>query len=271
HGRVNGAARGAQTAQARLGRGIDLKQLEHGAELKQERSNNGSGKPASVRFEGQIAFAEMISYFARIGAANETRRRMWRTKKTPQHAAVVEPPVVTPPPVLVRTPEQAFKASLIDRAHQQAAVAALGQAALVGTDLPTLLEQATIFVTQTLNVEYCSVWEITPAKQNLVLTASAGWRSGLNGVATTSATANSLAGYTMGSAEPVIIRDLRAITQFTVPDFFREHNVLSGISVSIAGAGGSIGTLEALTVRPRTFNEDDFHFLQSVANVIAGA
>ena len=51
-------------------------------------------------------------------------------------------------------PLAAFQLSLLDRAHQQAAVAALGQAALTGVELPMLLEQAAVFVSQTLSIDF---------------------------------------------------------------------------------------------------------------------
>ena len=52
------------------------------------------------------------------------------------------------------------EAALHTRALQQAAIAALGQDALAGADLPDLFARATSLVAQTLDVEYCKVLEL---------------------------------------------------------------------------------------------------------------
>src|SRR5258708_4357641 len=58
----------------------------------------------------------------------------------------------------IRERERSEK-SLLNRAHQQTVIAALGQFALVASDLPTLLNQTALLVTPTLEVEYCEILE----------------------------------------------------------------------------------------------------------------
>ena len=168
-------------------------------------------------------------------------------------------------------PLASFQMALLDRAHQQAAVAALGQAALTGVDLLTLIEQAAVFVSQTLSLDFTSIYELSEDGTTLRMIAGFGWNSGVVGETTVGAQQKSMAAYILGSAEPVIVRDVRSITAFEIPEFVRSHGVVSGISVVIAGAQKPWGILEAQSRRGRTFDEDDFHFLQSVANVISTA
>ena len=168
-------------------------------------------------------------------------------------------------------PLASFQLSLLDRAHQQAAVAALGQAALTGVDLPTLIEQAAVFVAQTLSLDFTSIYELAEDGCTLRLAAGFGWNSGVVEHTTVRADAGSMAAYVLGSSEPVIVRDVPTITAFDVPEFVRAHGVISGISVVIPGGQRAWGILEAQCRRGRTFVEDDFHFLQSVANVISSA
>lgn len=163
------------------------------------------------------------------------------------------------------------EAALMDRAHQQVAVAALGQSALVGIDPQTLMDHAAMFVMQTLKVEFCDILELQPDGKSLLLKAGAGWKEGVIGQTTVIASPGSMAAYTLASAEPVIVKDLGAITQFQVPPFLRDHGVHSCISLIIAGQEKTLGILEAHTTRARVFTEDDFHFLQGVANVLATA
>src|SRR5271154_2412939 len=51
--------------------------------------------------------------------------------------------------------------TLFNRAQQQTVVAALGQFALTNSDLDALLNQAVMLAGQTLEVEYCAVFELT--------------------------------------------------------------------------------------------------------------
>ncbi len=168
-------------------------------------------------------------------------------------------------------PLNSFQLSLLDRAHQQAAVAALGQAALTGVDLPMLLEQAAVFVAQTLSLDFTSIFQLREDGQTLRFAAGFGWNSGVVEQTTVCAEQKSMAAYVLKSSEPVIVRDMRAISAFEVPEFVRAHGVVSSISVVIPATERPWGILEAQSRRGRTFVEDDFHFLQSVANVISSA
>jgi two-component system, cell cycle sensor histidine kinase and response regulator CckA len=161
-----------------------------------------------------------------------------------------------------------FPMTLMHRAHQQAAVAALGQAALNGAEFPMLLEQAAIFMSQTLMLDFAGVYELDPHGKTMRMVAGFGWN---NGIVTTpvSAEYNSMAAHVLRASEPVIVADLRSATSFVVPDFLRAHGVVSSLSVIIPGHDGAWGILEAQSRRQRSFDEDDFHFLQSIANVIS--
>ena len=168
-------------------------------------------------------------------------------------------------------PLAAFQMALLDRAHQQAAVAALGQAALNGVELPMLLEQAVLFVAQTLSLDFSSIYQLDDQRKTLQMVAGFGWNHGVVNSAAVNVEENSMAAYVLSSSEPVIVRDARTITAFEIPDFVRAHGVISGISLIIPGAKQPWGILEAQSRRGRAFVEDDFHFLQSVVNVISTA
>ncbi len=168
-------------------------------------------------------------------------------------------------------PSALFQMTLLNRAHQQAAVAALGQAALTGVDLLTLLEQTAVFVAQTLDLDFVAIYERAEDGATMQLTAGFGWNSGVIGEMTVEIGPRSMAAYVLESSEPVIVRDLRAITAYEVPEFVRAHGVVSSISMVIPGGSKPWGILEVQCRRGRTFDEDDFHFLQSVSNVISTA
>lgn len=157
------------------------------------------------------------------------------------------------------------------RVRQQEAVAELGEHALQHVDVRTLMNEAVQYVSQTLDAELVHILELQPGGEQLLVRAGLGWRPGTTGRASVSAGADSQAGYTLLSNEPVIVTDLRAETRFDAPPLLLDHGVRSGISAIIAGLGKPFGVLGAHTTSLRRFTIDDVHFLQSAANVLASA
>ncbi len=155
------------------------------------------------------------------------------------------------------------------RANQQTVVAQIGQRALGGSNLGELFHETVKEVAQTLNVEYCKVLELLPGEKELLLRAGVGWKEGLAGHATVGTGIDSQAGYTLLSDKPVIVEDLRTEKRFSGPPLLHEHGVVSGMSVIIQGRDRPFGVLGAHTTRRLKFTEDDIHFLQAIANVLA--
>jgi PAS domain S-box-containing protein len=155
------------------------------------------------------------------------------------------------------------------RARQQAAVAELGQRALGGAEINSLMNLAVVLTAQALEVEHCSVLELLPAGEELVLRAGVGSKEDRVERVTIAAGSASQAGYTLLSSAPVIVEDLNTETRFTGRSSLREQGLVSGISVVIEGQDQPFGVFAANTTRRRTFSKDDCHFLQSVANVLA--
>src|SRR5206468_5037107 len=82
--------------------------------------------------------------------------------------------------------------------------------------------------------------------------------------------ADSHASYTLRVGESVVVDDLRTKTRFA-PQMMQHYWVVSCMSAIIHGIGRPFGVLGAYTTTPRTFTSDDVHFLEAVANVLAGA
>jgi PAS domain S-box-containing protein len=157
------------------------------------------------------------------------------------------------------------------RVRQQAAVVEIGQRALAGADVATLMDQAVALVARTLHVEYAKVLELLPDGRTLRLQAGVGWEADAIGCATVGSGRDSQAGYTLLYGEPVIVEDWRTERRFSLPSLHHRHGLMSGVTVIIDGRGRPFGVLGAHTSRPRTFTRDDIHFLQAIANVLAMA
>ncbi len=157
------------------------------------------------------------------------------------------------------------------REQQQGVVAALGLAALGGASLDELLESAVQRLAETLDVEFAKILEQLPDTRRLRLRAGVGWRPGLVGKVTLGTDRGSQAGYTLRQGQPVVVSDLSSETRFTGAALLLDHGVVSGMSVIIEGHTGHWGVIGAHTARRRSFSEDDIHFLQAIANVLADA
>ena len=169
-----------------------------------------------------------------------------------------------------RDREQSEK-DLLHRSLQQTVVGALGQFALVTKDLDALLNQVVMLTAQTLEVEYCNIFELEPDGASLLLRAGIGWQEGCVGNVTVPATEYTQSGFVLAVGEPVVFDDLTQDRRFSPSRFLLEHGVRSGITVAIPGHGRPFGLLGAHTTHHRIFSEDEVHFLLSVATLLSMA
>ncbi|HXV44633.1 MAG TPA: PAS domain S-box protein [Anaerolineae bacterium] len=161
--------------------------------------------------------------------------------------------------------------SLQVRAHQQAAVADLGQSALTGPELDILLQEAAELIARILAVPYCEILELHPYSQRLELVAGVGWPEGTVGSATISAGGGTYANHTLSTDLPTVVENLAAEKRFEASGLIHERQVVSGISVIIHGREQPFGLLRVYTSSRRLFNKDDVNFLEAVANILAAA
>jgi two-component system cell cycle sensor histidine kinase/response regulator CckA len=157
------------------------------------------------------------------------------------------------------------------RLRQQAFITELGELALGGADLDRLMEATVTSLAENLGVQYTKILELQPGGEVLLLKYGVGWKPGLVGHTMVAADERSQAGHTLISSHPVIVVDLPSETRFTGPDLLTSHEVVSGLSVIIHGRHDPYGILGVHTHRRRLFTEDDLHFVQAVANVLADA
>lgn len=158
-----------------------------------------------------------------------------------------------------------------DLARLQAAVAELGQRALRHRSLDEVADDVTSRVALTLRLEFCKILEFLPDRRALLLKSGVGWKPGYVGHATVGIGAESQAGYTLQSDQPVVVEDLPSEKRFEGTALLQEHDVVSGISVVIPTKEGPYGVLGAHTRTRRTFTANEVNFLQSVANVLGSA
>ena len=170
------------------------------------------------------------------------------------------------------TVERQAAQDLVDRARQLAAVASLGQRALAGRSLVSLLDDAMGLVAATLGVDAVQAFELMPGGDVLLLRAAAGVPDDLIGTALIDAGRESQAGYTLLTGAPVVCEDLLHDARFARSGHGAALGLRGGITVVIGASPSSPwGVLAAHSISGRSFSADDVHFLELVANVLGVA
>ncbi len=163
------------------------------------------------------------------------------------------------------------EAKLVARARQQAAVATLGQQALAGGKVRNLFDEATRLVSETLDLRFTSVLELSSGGGTLTVEAGTGWPADQIGRLQTPASEDSQAGFTLRHNRATILADLESDQRFPASMALRDAGVRSGVTVPIPTSGSLYGVLAAHDTQPREFTVDDVHFLQAVAHVLGSA
>jgi PAS domain S-box-containing protein len=161
--------------------------------------------------------------------------------------------------------------ALVMRARQQSAVAELGARALECDDLERLLNDAANSLAQTLQLEYAGVLELQSGGADLLVRAAFGLRPEIAGKIRVPADHDTLSGYMLSTNEPVIVSDLRTEKRFRGAPLLHEYNIISGMGCVIPNSDRPYGVLGTFSTQPRKFTQDDVHFLQAVANILAAA
>ena len=168
------------------------------------------------------------------------------------------------------TEQKRREAELEAHAAQWEAVAEVGLAA-VERSIGDLLDHAVAIAANTLGVEFAKILELLPGQDALLLRAGVGWKEGLVGSALVGTERASQAGFTLASAEPVVVEDVRTEVRFQGPPLLVDHDVVAGMSVVIHTEAGPFGVLGVHTVRKRRFTREDIAILQAVANIVSTA
>jgi signal transduction histidine kinase len=155
----------------------------------------------------------------------------------------------------------------LDRSFVEAVVE-LGRRALTGAELNSLFMQAVELVTDCLVVEFSSVLELLPDGRTL-FQAGVGWKDEVVANAAVEMSGESVGGHVLRTVAPLAIADLRKERGFVVSPLFRDHNVVSTVSVPLYGRNRALGVLGAHSLRPRHFSASEIAWLQLIANVLS--
>ena len=157
--------------------------------------------------------------------------------------------------------------------RQQTVRAAFGELALKSDSLDEILTEACRLVGDALCTDLAKVMALQTNRTTLLVRAGVGWNPGVVGHTTVEATAITSEGHALATGLPMISPDIATETRFYYPAFLRAHGVQAVANVIIIGAKDRppFGILQIDSRIPRQFTENDVHFLQGYANLIAAA
>jgi len=165
--------------------------------------------------------------------------------------------------------QQPRKGNLLQ--HQQALVA-MGRRALSPPELPILMQDAAALLAEVLDTESSCVSRLSADGRSLNMRLALG-ESGepeprIVSEETSAEGADSLAGYVLEVAHPVIVTDLSRETRFADP-FLLKHGIASAVAVPLQLQDRSFGSLGAYSRRHCRFDDEEVLFVETIAHLVA--
>jgi PAS domain S-box-containing protein len=157
--------------------------------------------------------------------------------------------------------------SLKELTAYQATLTNLGRLLLTSRPVPALLQEVQVRLADTLGVDLTSVIEIERGSGRLMVRAGTGWTEGI--VGSFQIAPDSISGYTVRQAQPLIVEDLPSETRFRIDSMLFEHGIVSAMSVLMHGQHGPSGILAVFSRKRRSFTEKEASFLQEAADILA--
>jgi len=157
--------------------------------------------------------------------------------------------------------------------RQQAAIADFGSFALREDDLEKILAAAARACADGMNVPFCKVCRYRAEENDLVIETGVGWNDGVFGC-TVLPNISSPQGRAFITGLPAVCNNLIGDTDFVLPPFYAEHNIISTVDVIIKGPTPEqppYGILEICSAERHDYDEHDIHFLTIFANVLSEA
>lgn len=156
---------------------------------------------------------------------------------------------------------------------RQQTIADFGGFAFRSSDLQAILDKAASVCAIEVDAPLCKVCRFRSEHNDLLIEAGFGWKPEVVGKAVSKADETSPGGRAYVTRKPVICTNLADAQGFVLPDFYRQHGIVSTVNVVIQGSNGDApyGILEIDSPESREYHLQDISFLTAFANVLAEA
>jgi diguanylate cyclase (GGDEF)-like protein len=157
--------------------------------------------------------------------------------------------------------------------HPSTSIISLWQQALSGISLSALCHAALVLVTDHLQVQYGSIWQVLSDGNTLRRDCSVGWNHTSLDCSEVSAHLHAQIKYLLQAHQPTVISSQTAKFGIegllTLQPHVRFQVKVSGINLPIPGATIPLGFLELYSDTYRIFSDDEIDFLETVAHILA--
>lgn len=155
------------------------------------------------------------------------------------------------------------------RISQQQIVAQLGELALQ-SDVDSLLVEAAEALSQHLDSFATGIFTAEP-DGTLVLAAGVGWPDGAVGDHSVPSRSREQMDFVATRRDPVIVESLDLERRFEAPQMLLQRGARASVGCQIRSSRAILGAVAAWSSRERSYTEDDVHFIEAVANLLAAA
>ena len=192
---------------------------------------------------------------------------MAKTKSVSRSAAGAQPAPAKP--ATNGSARRGGQAPLHER--RLASLAELGQLAMSGHDLASIMEKALAATAEGLEVQGCAIGEVLPNGKDLILRVTRGRADERAAASVYSVVDDTFAAFVLNAKAPVLVGDLREETRFRVRQSQLDSGIVSRVATVIQGLGQPYGLLGASSDEVDKFSAADAHFLQAIANILGDA
>jgi signal transduction histidine kinase len=155
-------------------------------------------------------------------------------------------------------------------AYRQKLVSDFGIRALSGTGLQELMDEAVRLTTEALKVDFSLILKADPGYEKFSPVSGVGITPDFLNRLTANSGKRTMAGYTLNSPGPVIVRDFATETRFSA-ELLHKEGAVSAMSILIGEGSQPYGVFEVHSRKRHEFTEDEIYFFQAIANILAYA
>jgi diguanylate cyclase (GGDEF)-like protein/PAS domain S-box-containing protein len=158
-------------------------------------------------------------------------------------------------------------------AMQQSLLAQFGQKVLANSDLTSIMDEATVVVTEGLATKFSRVLKLTADGESFVLKAGRGWDEHCSGYRIPIVKSKPGEGYALqlSSPTPIVVDDFHVDTRFVASEILTAHGIASAVEVAIRGSDGAYGILGAYSCERHAFSATHVSLLSTIATTLGTA
>ena len=150
-------------------------------------------------------------------------------------------------------------------------IARFGLRAVGDPDFASLIEAAGPLIAEAMQVDAVVSVRLTPDRRECFGVSAYGIADRVPERMRAPIGPSSMMERLMATREAIVVPDLAAQSRFHDLDLLSGPELRSALGVPLFDAGEVIGALTALGRQPRSWSDDDIHFMQSIANTLATA